>query len=59
MGTGAWVLCKDTELLSRQGAFHLNLKKTVRTANIITSVAAAVADDQQIDTRSLHAAYGV
>ncbi len=58
-GTGAWVLCKDTELLSRQGARHLNLKKTVRKANIIASVAAAVADDQQIDTRSLHAAYGI
>ncbi len=34
---------------------HLNLKKTVRTVNII----AAGADDQQIGTRSLHAAHGV
>ncbi len=38
---------------------HLNLKKTVRTANINASVATAVADDQRIDTRSLHAAHGV
>jgi hypothetical protein len=34
---------------------HLNLKKTVRTANIIASVA----NDQRIGTRSLHAAHGV
>jgi hypothetical protein len=59
METGARVFCKDTELLSRQGACHLNLKKTVHTANIISSVAAAVADDQRIDTRSLPAAYGL
>ncbi len=59
MGTGAWVFCKDTELLSRQRACHLNLKKTVRMANIISSVAAAVADDQWLDTRSLPAAHGV
>ncbi len=38
---------------------HLNIKKTVRTANIIASVVVAVANDQQIDTRSLHAAHGV
>ncbi len=59
VGTGAWVLCKDTELLSSQGVCHLNLKKTDRTANIISSVAAAIADDQRIDTRSLPAAHGV
>ncbi len=38
---------------------HLNLKKTLCTANIIASVATAVADDQRIDTRSLHTAHGV
>jgi hypothetical protein len=38
---------------------HLNLKKTVRSANLIASEAAAVADDRRIDTRSLSAAHGV
>jgi hypothetical protein len=37
---------------------HLNLKKTIRTANTIASVTAAVADDRQIDTRSLPATHG-
>jgi hypothetical protein len=35
---------------------HLNPKKTVRTAKLIG--AAAVANDRQIDTRSLAAAHG-
>ncbi len=35
------------------------VKKTVGMANIIASVAAAVADDRRIDTRSLPAAHGV
>jgi hypothetical protein len=38
---------------------HLNPKKTVRTAALIASVAAAVAADRRIDTRSLAAALGV
>jgi hypothetical protein len=36
----------DTELLSRQGACHLLLKKNVRTALFIVSVAATVADER-------------
>jgi RNA polymerase-interacting CarD/CdnL/TRCF family regulator len=39
--------------------WHLNLEKTVRTANLIASVAAVVADYWRIDTRSLAAAHGV
>jgi hypothetical protein len=31
---------------------HLNPNKTVHTASLIASVAAAVADDRRIDTRS-------
>jgi hypothetical protein len=65
-GTGARVLLKFTELLSSQGPeentgdqCHLNPKKTICTANLIASVAATVADDRQIDTRSLAAAHGV
>ncbi len=45
---------KDTE-----DQRHLNPKKTVRTATLIASVAAAVAPDWCIDTRSLAAAHGV
>ncbi len=37
----------------------LNIKKTVRTAALIASVAAAVVADRRIDTRSLAAAHGV
>jgi hypothetical protein len=38
---------------------HLNPKKTVHTANLITSVATVTADDRRIDTRSLAAAHEV
>jgi hypothetical protein len=38
---------------------HLNPKKTVRMANLIAYVAAAIDDDRQIDTRSLAATHGV
>jgi hypothetical protein len=45
---------KDTE-----DQRHLNPKKTVHTVTLIASVAAAVAADRRIDTRSLAAAHGV
>ncbi len=46
-------------IIKQARGHHLNLKITVRTADIIAYVAAAVADDQWIDTRSIHAAHGV